>query len=250
MAANLSIQNTAYVSDQDVFLLSYPRSGNTWLRQMLTDVYFQLLGEDTSDPQFLIDHFFTASPSFENQDISNCKRPALDFFMFKCHDAQVAERFRFVYIYRNPEDALVSYFRFMKKRPITFMEEGLEDFCRLQLLAWQHHVDVAIKSSSRGLFVSYAEMITQTEACLLRVCEFVGLEATPQQISLAVSHNTPQVQRQRYTKVGGTSMADYSIATASVGGNIEFLSSALIDEIQGSAKQQIAELNRFVSVFN
>lgn len=193
MAANLSVQNAAYVIDRDVFLLSYPRSGNTWLRQMLTDVYFQLLGEDTSDPQFLIDHFFTASPSFESQDISIYKRPALDFFMFKSHDAQVAERFRFVYIYRYPEDAMVSYYRFIKKRPIAFMEEGLEEFCRKQLPAWQQHIDVALKNSSRGLIVSYTEMVKNPENCLGRVCQFVGLEATPQQIIAAVSHNTPQV---------------------------------------------------------
>lgn len=232
MAINISRQNQAYVNKRDLFLLSYPRSGNTWLRQMLIDVYFQELGYDTQSPQFLINHFFTASPSFENHDLSQYTRPDHGFFLLKAHDPWVAECFRYVYVYREPEDAIVSYRRFLKKAPVTYMEDGLEEFCRKETTAWCKHAEKAIENADRALFVSYSGMMQNTQALLRKICTFAGLHPSDEQLASAISHNTSAVQRQRYIAVGGEALADYSIATGRVGGNVEFLSSETLNHIR------------------
>lgn len=234
--------NERHLTPTDVLLVSYPRSGNTWLRQMISDLYFQALGFDTSDPAFLIENFATVSPALEEDDLAHVRRPPLGFLVLKTHAAALATRHRFVYVWRDPVDAIVSYWRLLQRRPITYMEPGLERFGRKQAMAWRRHAETVIDHAQQGRFVAYADLLAAPEECLQQCADFIGLAPSTGQIARAVAHNTADIQRQRFLTVGGTALADYSIASACVGGNLELVSPELRAHVRRVAREPMRAL--------
>lgn len=98
-----------------VGLVSYPRSGNTWLRFLLTHclwpdatVSFQTLGRYVPDWHRQLDrHTFTDSKSPSSQ---------LPFRVVKSH--QIFNRYfdKRIYLYRDGRDALTAYYYWLQGR--------------------------------------------------------------------------------------------------------------------------------------
>jgi hypothetical protein len=154
------------VGGRDVFLLSYPRSGNTWLRLLLCDIYYQLMGYETAGKEFLVDKFESVSPALEKHDLSLVPRPALGHFLVKTHQAFVAKRHSFIYIYRSPLDAIASYHVFLNSSGRHYLPDDYERFCLEQTEAWKAHVEQALANRENGFFVNYANLVARPQEVL------------------------------------------------------------------------------------
>lgn len=118
------------------FLASYPRSGNTWMRFMLSDILLQMNRVETSTqlpvhPDDLIPEF--RCNSIVNR-LSRCPAWAVEppvafiktHLMYERLQATFAQdpraleprrNFRAVYLYRSAEDALVSFYHWRARQP-------------------------------------------------------------------------------------------------------------------------------------
>jgi hypothetical protein len=178
----------------DQFIVSYPRSGNRWLRALLADVL--TLGR----PEFsaegtkldLIADFHQGEP-----DPALLERFGLKTRILKSHNLRDLRGHRFVYLFRRAEDALVSYYHFRVKRLAetggTADSMTIEAFCEAMLPTWVEHLQIALARQAaapeRALFTSYEGLHANPAEALKRVTRFFHIEADDDVIARAIEHN-------------------------------------------------------------
>lgn len=128
----------------DIFVASYPRSGTTWLQQIL------LVLANDGEPSFV--HVDDAAPWFE-RSLALGTRTAADFEslpsprVFKTHlpHAWLPPGARYVYVRRDGRDVAVSYFHLYRSH--LGYEQSFETFFdaflagRVQYRSWFKHVE-------------------------------------------------------------------------------------------------------------
>jgi hypothetical protein len=182
------------ISPQDVFVLSYPRSGNTWMRYMLASL---VCGQE-ADPETLRS---LIPPVGRHRDI-----PAMlpdGGRLIKSHERRAAPYAstyrRAVYLVRDGRDVAVSYYDWHVSRGYNvgdfanflsrFLSGTLDGYGR-----WHEHVRSWLMSplmqANSLLVIRYEDLRERPEENLARVAEFIGLNVTHEQVEEAVSRNT------------------------------------------------------------
>lgn len=189
----------------DQFLISYPRSGNTWTRFLVKDVIVLKHPEieDTVHPNDLIPDVHQTALELDHPAQS---RFSMQSRILKSHNIRDLQAYRSVYLFRRAEDALLSYYHFgiLRNQPWAIAGETPDAFCRRFLPTWQEHLDAAIAQYSlaaeRVLFVSYEQLIENGFLELRRIIDFYGLEAGDEILRHALERNTFQRLRAREEK--------------------------------------------------
>ena len=165
----------------DIYIVSYPRSGTTWLQMIL----YQL----TTDGNMDFDHITEFVPFFERalslgQNLNALKSPRV----FKTHSTyrQVPKGpFKYIYVARNGRDVLTSYFHFHKSH-LGFKgtpDDFLQAFVRGKLGygSWFQHVAEWKKHADDGsvLFLQYEELARDLGEWLPRIATFCGVGIPP-----------------------------------------------------------------------
>jgi len=109
-------------SEKDVYLVSYPRSGNTWMRVMLAELMYGESGESLADLGYYM------PDSKKPQSLKNTIKS--DFHIVKTHDPymrnRLSENFRkVIYLVRDPRDVVISWHRFSK---VSYYKYYLDHF--------------------------------------------------------------------------------------------------------------------------
>src|SRR5664279_5432838 len=172
------------VYPDDTFLISYPRSGNTWTRFLIANLMHQQAPVSFANIERLI-------PDAEAQS-SRYMRGVGSPRMIKSHSYFDPRYPRVIYIVRDPRDVSLSYYDFSRKyRHIEDsypLERYVDDFVAGRLISadwgtWGENV--ASWAFARGarpgfLLVRYEDMKMRPEQELTRIAEFLGIEATPE----------------------------------------------------------------------
>jgi hypothetical protein len=170
--------------DSDIYLVSYPKSGNTWLRYLMAQAIWPEL--DSPDLKNLAAYI----PSYGLlEDIGFMKDLAapcnsLSHRLIKHHTAYNPDAERHmkmaIYLLRDGRDALVSYWHFCNQRDSTSVP--FEEFLVASASKpgyygpWQDHVDGWINSNTRSLLViRYEDMLADPAATLDKALKFSGL---------------------------------------------------------------------------
>lgn len=177
----------AALRPDDQFLVSYPRSGNTWLRHLLRDVISSQYPE-VPYPKEL----WMLIPDLHRSE-HPMVHPAQDQFqlatrILKSHNLNELDNRRFIYLVRNPADALVSYYHFfrMHERTRELGVEGVDAFCKVMVKGWAAHVSIALdqyrKNPSEVLIATYENLMADGVSELRRIAQFLGF--TPSEATL------------------------------------------------------------------
>lgn len=168
----------------DVFLVSYPKSGNTWMRFLLANYIY---GGDID-----ISRVTALLPDvhYNPQDIEKAPSPRI----IKSHEPFNPKYRKVVYLVRDVRDVAVSYFYHLKKFKSlaegtafsdyldSFMDGNLDNYG-----AWDKHVDGWLNGAEDLLLIRYEDMLENTEHCLAQVIAFCGLELDEARLSHAVA---------------------------------------------------------------
>lgn len=182
-------------TQKDFYLVSYPRSGSTWLRAMLCEILYGRSGESLED----LDYY---SPNIYLRNKIEEVIPA-DFHVVKTH-AQCINPWhksfpyrKVIYLVRDPRDVVLSHYRYQ-----SFLRDypgSLDDFIadwlsgRVFPSTWNDHVESWIFFSQnrrvddyRLCLIRYEDMLVSPERELQKIAEFMQLEKSDADLSLAV----------------------------------------------------------------
>lgn len=239
---DLVLENKDAVDQSDVFINSYPRSGNTWLRLMMCDAILN------SQDQELGSFPTHISPTITKHSIRDLKKEHENKMLIKTHSFRdIPDRNKFIYIYRNPVDSLVSFYRFTKKRPIEPNEAELVEFCINHFEGWEGHLAQAIERSKNGIIFRYEDLVEKgAHQYLDAAMKFFGLSLDQKNIDFAVSNQTIENQRQRQTSRKSESAAgnQWRLAHGKAGGNTKYLDDELTNRLQSKAKKILKRIDK------
>ena len=172
------------------FVCSFARSGNTWMRYLVCDVLLQNQGFKTVtalpiNPGRIIPDYY--AELIANRDTS-LKTPG---HMIKTHELipmmqqQIGgdsgvRKCRYLYLYRTPEDALVSLFHLSLREKYIRSKAGrnIDLFCLEALPTWIGHLKSYLDELDKGVeihLVSYDQLLRQPTAILGETLRWLGI---------------------------------------------------------------------------
>lgn len=189
----------------DTFLVSYPRSGSTWLRFMLANLVVNpSVDISFANIETYIPDIYVATAA----DLEQCELPRL----IKSHESFNPQYRRTVYIMRDPRDVAASYLAYLRKMRYIPDSYSPEMFVR-QFIAgeldtfgtWKQNVEswlAARKDDPDFLAVRYEDIRSDPQSQLTRIADFVGLQSNEQQICNAVAASDISIMRELERSTG------------------------------------------------
>ena len=173
------------IFEDDIFVASYPKSGNTWLRFILA----RLMAPSESTISFRnIDDYVPDLYRCRHFIDSVQKRPRF----IKIHEPHIEDYGKAVYIYRDGRDAMISfyhYFKQSKKFDGTFTDflKAVDNFwCG----SWMDHVTSALNYSENNpgkmFFLKYEDLLINPGPRVEQLAEFCQLPYTSSKVEEAI----------------------------------------------------------------
>jgi hypothetical protein len=161
------------VFPDDVFLASYPRSGNTWTRFLLGN-----LRNVTTTTFANLDRRIPNVYRVPEAELLRHRRPRV----LKTHEPVDSGYRRAIYLVRYPGDIAPSFLRYLHMMRECPPEMGLEDFLPrfvagdVPFGSWSDHVTGWLtRSREEVLLVRYEDMMRDTACEVRRMTDFLGL---------------------------------------------------------------------------
>jgi len=187
------------VYPDDTFIVSYPRSGNTWTRFLIAN----LVHPDEPATFANIERLVPDSEAQSSRYFKSLPRPRL----IKSHQYFDPRYKKVIYIVRDPRDVALSYYDFQRK--YRQIEDGyplsqyVEDFVGGRLSSadwgtWGENVGswVSARQKHAGfLLLRYEDMVADTERELAKIAAFMGI--APNHDALAKAINLSSADRMR-----------------------------------------------------
>jgi hypothetical protein len=187
------------VYQDDTFIVSYPRSGNTWTRFLVAN----LLHPEEPTSFANIERLVPDSEAQSSRYLRRIPRPRV----IKSHQYFDPRYKRVIYVVRDPRDVALSYYDFERKyRHIDDaypLQNYVSDFVSGRLSSadwgtWGENVGSWV-STRRGqkdfLLLRYEDMLENTMLEVAKIAAFFGMEATAERVRGAVERSS--VQRMR-----------------------------------------------------
>ena len=192
------------VFPDDVFVVSYPRSGNTWTRFLISNLIYQ------DEPTTFVNIESRIPEIYFNADhkMRSLERPRI----LKSHECFQPHYKRVIYIVRDPRDVAVSFYHHNVKAGNIPEDYPMDDFIPRFIDAefdsrwgcWHDSV-VSWLTLRQGLptflMLRYEDMKADPQGQLSRVAEFLRncafrqIDASPEKLQRAVDLSTPERMR-------------------------------------------------------
>jgi hypothetical protein len=193
------------LNDKDVFFASFERSGNTWLRFVLMEIFTQ------DSAEFLnVNHVLPELGTHHDakQVLPNGGR------FIKTHEQYRSEYKRAIYLMRDLRDVMLS--NWARDKEMGFSQyfdngKGMDGYIESFLLgkvtrfgSWQSHVDswlnCPLAKNGNLLVVRYEDLRKDTESGLVEMLGFLGIERDRELIRRAVENNSLRAMREKEEK--------------------------------------------------
>ena len=165
------------IFNSDVFLVSYPRSGNTWVRNIIAEIIFGRSGKTLGEIGNYVPDVHAA-----NVDDMNLPHPRV----IKSHFNYTENYKRVIHIVRDPRDVFISYHKYLKQRNRydNSLENFVVDVCNGSIFpgTWSHHINSWVFNEDRinsidnnnFLMVKYENLTDEPEKNIIKIATFLG----------------------------------------------------------------------------
>jgi hypothetical protein len=184
----------------DTFVVSYPRSGNTWTRFLIAN----LLHPDLNVSFTNIERLIPDTSSQSNRALKATPRPRI----IKTHQYFDHRYNKLIYIVRDPRDIALSYYDFQRKYMQIDddypLERYVDDFVTGKLISadwgtWSENVSSWIFTRGKRetfLLLRYEDLMADTPRELARIAVFLGIAPDPQRIEQAIARSSADRMRE------------------------------------------------------
>src|SRR5579863_393130 len=210
---NLRIERDITIFPDDVFLTSYPRSGNTWTRFLVGNLVHEREPVTFLNVERLVPDMYKSS----DRSLRKLPRPRI----VKSHECFDPRYQKVIYIVRDPRDVAVSNYHWELK--LRSVREGhpIEDFVPRwmstqfwpRIGSWGDHVTswLSTRQGSKGfVVVRYEDLKQDPQRELARVAEFLGIEPSQERLQRAVelssAENMRKLEKQESAKWVATTL--------------------------------------------
>jgi hypothetical protein len=183
----------------DTFFVSYPKSGNTWVRFLVANLAYA-----GKNPDFCnIDTLVPDPEAMSKRSLERAARPRI----LKSHECFDPRFPRVLYVVRDPRDVVLSEYHFDIKRRVIADDCPLPQFVSRFVTGpmnhphgtWGEHVAswfYTRGNDPRLLLVKYELLQSQPVEEMRKVAEFLGIAASDRQLQFAVEQSSAQRMRE------------------------------------------------------
>jgi hypothetical protein len=193
------------VFPDDVFLVSYPKSGNTWTRFLIANLVFPEKKPDFAN----INELIPDPEGLSKRHLESLPRPRY----IKSHQYFDPRYRKLIYIVRDPRDVVLSGYHFdIKRRAISEdypLEQFVSRFVRGELNhrygTWGENAASWLytrRQDPQFLLVKYEALQSQAVAEMGRIAEFLGVAADRERIAFAIAESSADRMRELEKKQG------------------------------------------------
>lgn len=183
--------------ENDVFIVGYPKSGNTWVQNLVASIVYGLDASKAPDsliqdlvPDIHYKHYY--------------RRYQTPMF-FKSHHLPKSEYKRVIYLLRDGRDVMVSYFNFLK----TLKNQEIDFFKivhgeNLFPCKWHEHLEAWLSNpyNAKIIFISYENLYGDPINELKKLCEFIELEIDSVSLEKIIQNTSFETMRNKESKWG------------------------------------------------
>lgn len=174
------------VFSSDIFITSYPKSGNTWLRFLLGNIIFDDFNF-TNKEQLI--------PNIHINSNKHLKKKSTERRILKSHEYFDPRYKKTIHIVRDPRSVFISYFEYLKKIKKIDLNSNHDDFIDSFIQGdtyidpygnWIENVGSWIgakKESNDFLLIKYEDLKKNTAEKLAEILTFINIDYTDEQIN-------------------------------------------------------------------
>jgi hypothetical protein len=192
-----SPKRTLRILPDDVFLVSFPKSGNTWTRFLIAN-----LVHPETPATFANIHVLVPDPEgTPKREFDRMSRPRI----IKSHECFDPRYPRVMYIVRDPRDVALSQYHYhrkcMKIADDYPIEQFVERFIAGQTCphgSWGENVSTWLatrRNDPRFLLLRYEDLVADTPRELAKIAAFLGINASRDRIAQAVERSSAENMR-------------------------------------------------------
>jgi len=191
-----AIANSLTILPDDIFLVSYPRSGNTWTRFLLSNLIYDVQPDFDSIENYIPD-------IYRNSDRRMLRLPKPR--ILKSHEMFDPRYPKVIYIIRDGRDVAVSYYYYHRKFKaynknfdsfITeFVSGKLDRFgtWSANVTSWLENKD---KVRNDFLLLKYEDMLRNIRESMRKICTFLELQCSEESITKAIKKSSLEIMQQ------------------------------------------------------
>ena len=198
-----SVGRKLTVFPDDIFLVSYPKSGSTWMRFLISNLLYPDTTITFANIQQLIPDIYLSS----NRELLQVPRPRI----LKSHEYFDPRYKKIIFIVRDPRDVILSgYFHFLKYGLIneaTSLEQFSDGFLSNRyhfvgesnpLGSWSENTGSwlgARKDDINFLLLRYEDFQTDPINQLKKIAHFISFECLDSEINNAINNSSSKRMR-------------------------------------------------------
>jgi hypothetical protein len=201
------------VLNDDIFIVSYPRSGNTWVRFLVGTLYFNKKIDWVNIEEYVQNVYD------DNSKLLKVKSPRL----LKSHNSYDQRYKKVIYIVRDVRDVVISYYYWHLKMANyqntfdEFFDEFIEGKCAFQ--DWDNNVTSWIENKNKiekgFLLVKYEDLKQNTFEKLKDIADFLSLQRDDTEINSTIAwasfENMRRIEVEQQSEVKRFKNSDHSI---------------------------------------
>lgn len=197
-------QKKVIINSKDVFLVSYPKSGNTWLRFLLAN----LVKNHNELINFHNVHDYCPEWERHTEIIKGLNPPRI----IKSHQQYNKNFNKVIYLVRDGRDVYVSYYNYLISEGHIAYEISFREFLETYHFPygyWSDHINSWLnsklsKTKDKFYLIYYEDMLKNPLLILSKLADFIGLSTDTQNLKQAIENSSFETMQNIERKFGRT----------------------------------------------